>query len=171
MGLLVRGLKASISPEITAWAEHNPRPLPLLPQSLHSPKPAVLPSRPPAPPSLPPQATVPATIIGAGRVGQALAGLNPAGTDVVLRRGQTVAADGLPSGPIYVCTRNDDLVPRGGPYHPFNPATPVIPSSAFQVSSANPGPGSMTLLRVSLPRYARAELSCGVPAIHMPAHF
>lgn len=47
------------------------------------------------------------TIVGAGRVGEALAAMG-AGHDVLVRRGQPVAA-GLEGGPIVVCTRNDDL--------------------------------------------------------------
>ncbi|GLC34052.1 hypothetical protein PLESTB_000832100 [Pleodorina starrii] len=45
------------------------------------------------------------TIVGGGRVGQALAEMGPGG-DVVVTRGQAVAG---PPGPIVVCTRNDDL--------------------------------------------------------------
>lgn len=48
------------------------------------------------------------TIVGAGRVGEALAAMG-GGKDVLLRRGQTVAQGGLPSGPIIIATRNDDL--------------------------------------------------------------
>lgn len=51
------------------------------------------------------QERTPFTIVGGGRVGEALAGMS-ADTDVVIRRGQSV--DG-PPGPIVVCTRNDDL--------------------------------------------------------------
>lgn len=47
----------------------------------------------------------PFTIVGGGRVGQALAGMG-AGTDAVVRRGEAVEG---PPGPIVVCTRNDDL--------------------------------------------------------------
>lgn len=50
----------------------------------------------------------PFTIVGTGRVGEALAAMG-SGKDVMLRRGQTVAEGGLPSGPVVVCTRNDDL--------------------------------------------------------------
>lgn len=46
-------------------------------------------------------------IVGGGRVGQALADMG-AGADLVVRRGEAVPAD-APSGPIVVCTRNDDL--------------------------------------------------------------
>jgi ketopantoate reductase len=49
--------------------------------------------------------TQPFTIVGAGRVGQALLEMG-GGDDVLLGRGQPV--DG-PPGPIIVCTRNDDL--------------------------------------------------------------
>ncbi len=49
----------------------------------------------------------PAVIIGAGRVGQALASMG-GGKDVVLRRGDPFPAD-APAGPIIVCTRNDVL--------------------------------------------------------------
>ncbi|GIL78784.1 hypothetical protein Vretimale_256 [Volvox reticuliferus] len=45
------------------------------------------------------------TIVGGGRVGQALADMGP-GSDVVVTRGQVVEG---PPGPIVVCTRNDDL--------------------------------------------------------------
>lgn len=51
---------------------------------------------PSPPPICHPTGVVPATIIGAGRVGQALAAMNPAGTDALLRRGQTVAEGGEP---------------------------------------------------------------------------
>jgi ketopantoate reductase len=47
----------------------------------------------------------PFTIVGAGRVGQALAAMGP-GTDVLVRRGEPVAG---PPGPIVVATRNDAL--------------------------------------------------------------
>jgi len=49
----------------------------------------------------------PAVIIGAGRVGEALASMG-GGKDVVLRRGDPFPAD-APAGPIIVCTRNDVL--------------------------------------------------------------
>jgi len=49
----------------------------------------------------------PAVIIGAGRVGQALATMG-GGKDVVLKRGDPFPAD-APAGPIIVCTRNDVL--------------------------------------------------------------
>ena len=44
------------------------------------------------------------SIIGMGRIGTALAALGPA---LCLRRGESIPA--TPAGPIYVCTRNDDL--------------------------------------------------------------
>ena len=47
------------------------------------------------------------TIIGDGRVGAALADMGD-GSDVVIKRGQSME-NALPSGPIIVCTRNDDL--------------------------------------------------------------
>ncbi|GJP50843.1 hypothetical protein CLOM_g10000 [Closterium sp. NIES-68] len=59
---------------------------------------------------------VPAVIIGAGRVGQALEKMGW-GRDVVVRRGEKVPEGG--EGPIIVCTRNDaldavvDAVPEG----------------------------------------------------------
>ncbi|CAG9466041.1 unnamed protein product [Pedinophyceae sp. YPF-701] len=49
----------------------------------------------------------PWTIIGGGRVGEALAGMGPGG-DVVVRRGESLPAN-APEGPIVVCTRNDVL--------------------------------------------------------------
>jgi len=49
----------------------------------------------------------PAVIIGAGRVGQALADMG-GGADLVLKRGDKFPAD-APAGPIIVCTRNDVL--------------------------------------------------------------
>ncbi|KXZ51723.1 hypothetical protein GPECTOR_11g170 [Gonium pectorale] len=45
------------------------------------------------------------TIVGGGRVGQAIADMG-SGSDVVVGRGQRVEG---PPGPIVVCTRNDDL--------------------------------------------------------------
>lgn len=48
-----------------------------------------------------------AVIIGGGRVGEALFGMG-FGKDVIVRRGDAFPADNT-SGPIYVCTRNDDL--------------------------------------------------------------
>uniref|UniRef100_A0ACD5UH18 Uncharacterized protein n=1 Tax=Avena sativa TaxID=4498 RepID=A0ACD5UH18_AVESA len=53
-------------------------------------------------------AVQPAVVVGAGRVGQALLGMGPLGGDVRVGRGEKVP-DGAPSGPILVCTRNDDL--------------------------------------------------------------
>ncbi|EFJ52681.1 hypothetical protein VOLCADRAFT_54899 [Volvox carteri f. nagariensis] len=58
------------------------------------------------------------TIVGGGRVGQAIADMGPGG-DVVVTRGQRVEG---PPGPIVVCTRNDDLqvsrrTPRVTPPH------------------------------------------------------
>jgi len=48
----------------------------------------------------------PSTIIGAsGRIGNLLASVGP--NDVLLNRGDSIPAGG--TGPIYVCTRNDDL--------------------------------------------------------------
>jgi hypothetical protein len=49
----------------------------------------------------------PAVIIGAGRVGQALANMG-GGADLVLKRGDKFPVD-APAGPIIVCTRNDVL--------------------------------------------------------------
>ena len=49
--------------------------------------------------------TVPFTIVGAGRVGQALSKMSK-GLDVVIKRGQAITG---PPGPIIVTTRNDDL--------------------------------------------------------------
>lgn len=48
---------------------------------------------------------VPATIVGGGRVGQALSDMG-GGLDTVVRRGESVETT---DGPIYVCTRNDVL--------------------------------------------------------------
>ncbi|GMH35827.1 hypothetical protein BSKO_03695 [Bryopsis sp. KO-2023] len=48
------------------------------------------------------------TIVGGGRVGSALKDMCANKVDVV-KRGGKVAADGSGSGPIIVCTRNDDL--------------------------------------------------------------
>mmetsp|Transcript_21208 Transcript_21208/g.52169 ORF Transcript_21208/g.52169 Transcript_21208/m.52169 type:complete len:348 (-) Transcript_21208:2440-3483(-) len=49
------------------------------------------------------------TIIGAGRIGTALADMGKAAgfTDTVVKRGEKIPEDG--AGPIYVTTRNDDL--------------------------------------------------------------
>mmetsp|Transcript_68464 Transcript_68464/g.164400 ORF Transcript_68464/g.164400 Transcript_68464/m.164400 type:complete len:384 (-) Transcript_68464:8-1159(-) len=49
----------------------------------------------------------PAVIIGGGRVGEALAAMG-GGSDIVVRRGESFPAN-APAGPIFVCTRNDDL--------------------------------------------------------------
>lgn len=49
---------------------------------------------------------IPATIIGAGRVGQALQKMGT-GEDVLVKRGEKVPQN--LSGPIFVCTRNDDM--------------------------------------------------------------
>eukprot|EP00930_Biecheleria_cincta_P015149 TRINITY_DN12743_c0_g1_i1.p1 TRINITY_DN12743_c0_g1~~TRINITY_DN12743_c0_g1_i1.p1 ORF type:complete len:369 (+),score=68.79 TRINITY_DN12743_c0_g1_i1:22-1128(+) len=49
----------------------------------------------------------PAVIIGGGRVGEALAAMG-SGDDLVVRRGEPFPGS-APSGPIYVCTRNDAL--------------------------------------------------------------
>eukprot|EP00252_Welwitschia_mirabilis_P018098 TRINITY_DN40287_c0_g1_i1.p1 TRINITY_DN40287_c0_g1~~TRINITY_DN40287_c0_g1_i1.p1 ORF type:complete len:335 (-),score=68.86 TRINITY_DN40287_c0_g1_i1:451-1374(-) len=49
---------------------------------------------------------VPAVIVGAGRMGQALYNMGT-GKDVLVRRGEAVPEDF--QGPICVCTRNDDL--------------------------------------------------------------
>jgi hypothetical protein len=51
-------------------------------------------------------AVSPAVIVGGGRVGRMLMSLG-SGRDVLVGRGQEVPAE--PSGPILVCTRNDDL--------------------------------------------------------------
>jgi hypothetical protein len=45
-------------------------------------------------------------VVGAGRVGQALEKMG-LGRDVLVRRGEKVPEDS--TGPIFVCTRNDDL--------------------------------------------------------------
>lgn len=50
---------------------------------------------------------LPAAIVGGGRVGRALLGMGGAGQDLLLGRGDAVPADF--EGPIFVCTRNDDL--------------------------------------------------------------
>jgi len=55
----------------------------------------------------PGNSVVPAVIIGAGRVGQALEKMG-GGSDVLLGRGDAFPAD-APEGPIFVCTRNNDL--------------------------------------------------------------
>eukprot|EP00249_Psilotum_nudum_P015695 c25472_g1_i2 orf=467-1465(-) len=63
-----------------------------------------------------PSSIVPAVIVGAGRVGLALANMG-SGRDLLVRRGEKVPADS--SGPVFVCTRNNDLdavleaTPRG----------------------------------------------------------
>lgn len=49
---------------------------------------------------------VPAVIVGSGRVGRALQEMGN-GQDLVVKRGQSVPLDF--EGPIFVCTRNDDL--------------------------------------------------------------
>lgn len=49
---------------------------------------------------------VPAIIVGGGRVGRALQDMG-SGDDVLVKRGEPVPPDF--SGPILVCTRNDDL--------------------------------------------------------------
>lgn len=51
-------------------------------------------------------ATETAVIVGAGRVGTALAAMQPNASGVLVRRGEQIPD--LP-GPIYVCTRNNDL--------------------------------------------------------------
>lgn len=48
----------------------------------------------------------PFTIVGAGRIGQALKEMG-SGQDVLIRRGEKIPEGG--SGPIIICTRNDDL--------------------------------------------------------------
>lgn len=49
-------------------------------------------------------------IVGNGRVGAAFADMNPSSKkDVVVGRGQDIVPASHPSGPIVVCTRNDDL--------------------------------------------------------------
>ena len=50
-------------------------------------------------------AVPPITVVGKGRVGQALKDMG-AGEDVLIGRGEPVAG---PDGPIVVCTRNNDL--------------------------------------------------------------
>lgn len=52
------------------------------------------------------KSVIPSVIIGAGRVGQALQNMGT-GKDVIVRRGEKVP-ENLP-GPIFVCTRNDDM--------------------------------------------------------------
>ncbi|OAY71998.1 uncharacterized protein LOC109717915 [Ananas comosus] len=52
-------------------------------------------------------AVVPAVIVGGGRVGRMLQSLGGGGGDVLVGRGEAVPAS--PAGPIFVCTRNDDL--------------------------------------------------------------
>lgn len=49
---------------------------------------------------------VPAVIVGGGRVGRALQEMGN-GHDVLIKRGDSVPLDF--NGPIFVCTRNDDL--------------------------------------------------------------
>ncbi|XP_020593794.1 uncharacterized protein LOC110033954 isoform X2 [Phalaenopsis equestris] len=49
---------------------------------------------------------IPAIIVGGGRIGRALQGMGD-GRDVLIGRGQQVPSDF--DGPIFVCTRNDDL--------------------------------------------------------------
>uniref|UniRef100_A0A7S1BEL7 Uncharacterized protein n=1 Tax=Corethron hystrix TaxID=216773 RepID=A0A7S1BEL7_9STRA len=55
----------------------------------------------------PPSGTLPSIIIGGGRIGGLLRDLGT-DADVVVHRGEVVP-DAPSSGPIYVCTRNDDL--------------------------------------------------------------
>jgi len=52
------------------------------------------------------ESVIPSVIIGAGRVGQALQNMGT-GKDIIVRRGEKVP-ENFP-GPIFVCTRNDDL--------------------------------------------------------------
>ncbi|KAH9303972.1 hypothetical protein KI387_008376 [Taxus chinensis] len=52
------------------------------------------------------KSVIPAVIIGAGRVGQALQKMGT-GEDVLVKRGEKVQE--IFSGPIFVCTRNDDM--------------------------------------------------------------
>ena len=54
----------------------------------------------------PPAKVVPAVIVGGGRVGRALQDMGT-GEDLLVRRGEPVPLDF--EGPIFVCTRNDDL--------------------------------------------------------------
>lgn len=49
---------------------------------------------------------VPAVIVGGGRVGRALQDMG-SGDDLLVKRGETVPLDF--KGPVFVCTRNDDL--------------------------------------------------------------
>eukprot|EP00440_Ansanella_granifera_P050672 gb/GFBE01054921.1/.p1 GENE.gb/GFBE01054921.1/~~gb/GFBE01054921.1/.p1 ORF type:complete len:367 (+),score=59.85 gb/GFBE01054921.1/:1-1101(+) len=60
----------------------------------------------PEPPEVP-EEYPPAVIIGGGRLGEAFANMG-LGQDIIVRRGDPFPAD-APEGPIYVCTRNDDL--------------------------------------------------------------
>ena len=60
---------------------------------------------------------VPSIIIGGGRIGSLLAELG-GGSDAIVRRGEAIPSD-PPSGPIYVCTRNDalDAIVEATPAH------------------------------------------------------
>ncbi|WVY90375.1 hypothetical protein V8G54_035889 [Vigna mungo] len=53
-----------------------------------------------------PTKVTPAVIVGGGRVGRALQDMGT-GEDLLVRRGESVPLDF--EGPIFVCTRNDDL--------------------------------------------------------------
>lgn len=57
---------------------------------------------------------IPGVIVGAGRVGQALANMG-SGVDIIVRKGETIPEES--SGPIFVCTRNDvlDTIVAGTP--------------------------------------------------------
>ena len=52
--------------------------------------------------------TNPSVIVGGGRIGSLLKDLGT-DEDVVVKRGEPIVPDNFPDGPIYVCTRNDDL--------------------------------------------------------------
>jgi len=56
--------------------------------------------------TVPPARVAPAVIVGGGRVGRALQDMGT-GEDLLVRRGEFVPLDF--EGPIFVCTRNDDL--------------------------------------------------------------
>eukprot|EP00668_Euglena_longa_P002157 GGOE01002499.1.p1 GENE.GGOE01002499.1~~GGOE01002499.1.p1 ORF type:complete len:687 (-),score=113.08 GGOE01002499.1:95-1876(-) len=96
-----------------------------------------------------------ATIIGAGRVGKALAAMNPNGNDMLLRRGQTMA-EGLSEGPIYVCTRNDDLaaIIEATPSHRHKDLVffqngmldPLLEKYGMQIDPGNPNAASQCLV-------------------------
>ncbi|TKY64662.1 hypothetical protein E2542_SST14560 [Spatholobus suberectus] len=56
--------------------------------------------------TVPPTKVAPAVIVGGGRVGRALQDMGT-GQDLLVRRGESVPLNF--EGPIFVCTRNDDL--------------------------------------------------------------